>query len=305
MRKTIFLIALLTFLHFFIFNADVYAHPGNTDAYGCHTCRTNCPSWGYFYGEYHCHTPKYYIPPAPVYVPVYIPPPRPQFPSMTATWKWAPNDNRTFNLEVTLNDSNPTYYSAVISQYAGGDPGPLTDFTSNKFNFYGITPGKHYLNVKKAINGVWSTVSYWTVDVPEWYPPPTPTLIPTPTNEPFISGISSEDRSFFNGIILVLILFITYKVNKKYQILKRLTSPIDLSVGQVFSNALITWVVSIVCFLILLIISNADFSDKSWVLIVLVLCTVGVGVIAFAVMGISFCLIVLKKIVNLFKKSSN
>jgi hypothetical protein len=34
------------------------AHPGRTDAYGCHTCHTNCPNWGLSYGEYHCHTPK-------------------------------------------------------------------------------------------------------------------------------------------------------------------------------------------------------------------------------------------------------
>lgn len=38
------------------------AHPGNTDSFGCHTCRTNCPSWGRYYGEYHCHTPKTYDP---------------------------------------------------------------------------------------------------------------------------------------------------------------------------------------------------------------------------------------------------
>ena len=31
------------------------AHPGNTDSSGGHTCRTNCPSWGYSYGEYHYH----------------------------------------------------------------------------------------------------------------------------------------------------------------------------------------------------------------------------------------------------------
>jgi hypothetical protein len=35
-----------------------FAHPGNTDAYGCHTCWTNCSSWGLSYEEYHCHTPK-------------------------------------------------------------------------------------------------------------------------------------------------------------------------------------------------------------------------------------------------------
>jgi hypothetical protein len=35
-----------------------HAHPGNTDAYGCHTCRTNCPKWGLSTGEYHCHASK-------------------------------------------------------------------------------------------------------------------------------------------------------------------------------------------------------------------------------------------------------
>ena len=34
------------------------AHPGRTDSSGCHTCRTNCPSWGLSSGEYHCHNAK-------------------------------------------------------------------------------------------------------------------------------------------------------------------------------------------------------------------------------------------------------
>ncbi|OGY45316.1 MAG: hypothetical protein A2729_00570 [Candidatus Buchananbacteria bacterium RIFCSPHIGHO2_01_FULL_39_14] len=34
------------------------AHPGRTDSYGCHTCRTNCASWGLSTGEYHCHNAK-------------------------------------------------------------------------------------------------------------------------------------------------------------------------------------------------------------------------------------------------------
>lgn len=34
------------------------AHPGGTDSYGCHTCRTNCSDWGLYYGEYHCHQAK-------------------------------------------------------------------------------------------------------------------------------------------------------------------------------------------------------------------------------------------------------
>jgi hypothetical protein len=34
------------------------AHPGRTDQYGCHTCKTNCEKWGLSYGEYHCHNSK-------------------------------------------------------------------------------------------------------------------------------------------------------------------------------------------------------------------------------------------------------
>ena len=31
------------------------AHPGRTNASGCHTCRTNCSKWGLSTGQYHCH----------------------------------------------------------------------------------------------------------------------------------------------------------------------------------------------------------------------------------------------------------
>ena len=45
----------------------VFAHPGNTDSSGCHTCRTNCSNWGLSYGEDHCHNAKTsYQPEAPI-----------------------------------------------------------------------------------------------------------------------------------------------------------------------------------------------------------------------------------------------
>lgn len=37
---------------------SAFAHPGRTDSSGCHTCRTNCFSWGLSTGEYHCHRAK-------------------------------------------------------------------------------------------------------------------------------------------------------------------------------------------------------------------------------------------------------
>lgn len=36
----------------------IFAHPGRTDSYGCHTCKTNCAKWGLNMGEYHCHQAK-------------------------------------------------------------------------------------------------------------------------------------------------------------------------------------------------------------------------------------------------------
>ena len=66
--KILFL--LIAFIAVYSFAYPAFAHPGNTDYLGCHTCRTNCQSWGLYYGEYHCHEPKYYSPPE-----TYTPPP--------------------------------------------------------------------------------------------------------------------------------------------------------------------------------------------------------------------------------------
>ncbi|MCU0679990.1 MAG: YHYH domain-containing protein [Planctomycetes bacterium] len=35
-----------------------FAHPGRTDKWGCHTCKTSCKKWGLKYGQYHCHRGK-------------------------------------------------------------------------------------------------------------------------------------------------------------------------------------------------------------------------------------------------------
>lgn len=65
--KKIALINLLLLLLITIFPDKILAHPGNTDSFGCHTCHTNCTDWGLYYGEYHCHTPKYTTPTCPLF----------------------------------------------------------------------------------------------------------------------------------------------------------------------------------------------------------------------------------------------
>ena len=58
MKTRIYILATILFASFFLGMKTTLAHPGRTDAFGCHTCRTNCPSWGLSYGEYHCHRAK-------------------------------------------------------------------------------------------------------------------------------------------------------------------------------------------------------------------------------------------------------
>ena len=53
MKKMVYcLIAISLFL---LGRQPIKAHPGRTDASGCHVCRTNCDKWGLSTGEYHCH----------------------------------------------------------------------------------------------------------------------------------------------------------------------------------------------------------------------------------------------------------
>ncbi len=54
MIKKVFALTLV-FVFLTTLPAGVFAHPGRTDAKGCHTCRTNCEKWGLADGEYHCN----------------------------------------------------------------------------------------------------------------------------------------------------------------------------------------------------------------------------------------------------------
>ena len=53
MKFKLICVVLLCFL--LITPSKVEAHPGRTDANGCHYCRTNCADWGLSDGQYHCH----------------------------------------------------------------------------------------------------------------------------------------------------------------------------------------------------------------------------------------------------------
>jgi hypothetical protein len=120
----------------------------------------------------------YYAPPAkPKPTPVQV------SGATSATYSFMPQDQETFTATLDLDDANPTSYSVQLSKTAGADPGPKSDYSSPMFTFTDVTPGRWYVNVKKAVNGYWSSVYYYTVDVPTMadYLAAHPTSEPTPS----------------------------------------------------------------------------------------------------------------------------
>lgn len=131
-------------------------------------------------------------------------------------------------------DNNPSKYSAVISKCAGCDPGPLVDFYSNKFYFYNVKPGKWYVNVKKEINGYWSNIFYWTIDVPEWQQStPIYTLMNTDQDNNDFSQYNNESNAINNRLALgifgaVIGGGLVYFLTKKFKCSKTLNVIIKL-----------------------------------------------------------------------------
>ncbi len=183
MRFRVKILLILFFFIFFFTPQEISATSGccswHSGVCGCSGGRQLCCD-GTLSPSCTCYSP----PPPPRPTPVVFPE------NINATWNWSPNENKTFSLSVTLNDPNPSQYSAVLSKCRGCDPGPLTDFYSNNFYYDDVKPGTWYLNVKKERGGYWTNTVYWTINVPEWYPP-SPTSVPIPT----ISLVNKVDTS--------------------------------------------------------------------------------------------------------------
>lgn len=56
MKLTRILISFFLFVAMVSLALPVFAHPGNTDKKGGHTCRTNCEKYGLKNGQYHLHS---------------------------------------------------------------------------------------------------------------------------------------------------------------------------------------------------------------------------------------------------------
>jgi hypothetical protein len=128
----------------------------------------------------------------------------PQAPEIRASFTFRPNsDGKTFDVDMEWSNVTNTGFSIALQKYAGGDPGPLTDTYQNKWTFRNVLPGTYYANMKIGINNVWSTVTYWKVDVPKWYQTQTPAPI-VPAVVPATPPGNSGNDWFADAIELIV-----------------------------------------------------------------------------------------------------
>lgn len=134
------------------------AHSGRTNAYGCHNCYTS-----YCYGEYHCHGGGY-VPSGPIYtLPAPVNPNNGNWNYRISTENWC-----NYDLDITWNKPvSGDRFSIAVSKYAGADPGPLVDTVSFSYTFKNLSYGKWFVNIKTGNRERWSSVSYWTVNLPQ------------------------------------------------------------------------------------------------------------------------------------------
>ncbi len=134
-------------------------------------------------GTYSPSCTCYYAPNIPIPTPIIIP----SYIQGSSTVKY---NDFTKSYDVTFEWNNwieSSGWSLGISQYSGADPGPNVDAINSPWTFKNIYPGRRYINTKAVVDGYWSRVSYWTVDVPllpTSTPIPTITLTPTATPIP-------------------------------------------------------------------------------------------------------------------------
>lgn len=90
------------------------------------------------------------------------------FPSTKVYTTVEPNDRGTHTVFVNWADQFPTEYSITLTPFPGADPGPFADTSEPSFVFYDVPTGIQYINIKKNIDGEWSQITSWKVEVPEW-----------------------------------------------------------------------------------------------------------------------------------------
>lgn len=142
-------------------------------------------------------------------VPVYKPP-VPTIPESTkGHWELREDKDGNVNLYFDWDRPDNRGYSITLNKTAGVNPGPLADTQKSEIIFEDVSPGKWYINVKERMNGQWSRVTYWIVEIPTNFkkiarPYRTPTPIAGNNKKPTTEkNKEDDDMSPLTAIALV------------------------------------------------------------------------------------------------------
>jgi hypothetical protein len=191
----------------FIFTSSIiFSHSGRTNSSGCHNCNV-----GSCAGTYHCHgggsgggnTYGFTSPVNPI--------PKYRIPANTnAIFRYFINPAGGYDFMIDWDRPDNKQYSVAMTKSAGGDPGPISDSYTSEYTFRNVKAGRWYVNLKEEINGYWSEVSYWAIDVPENiaaeaipYPSPTPRAKPLPVVKTDTQTANSDTEDDFWMLLLL------------------------------------------------------------------------------------------------------
>lgn len=127
------------------------------------------------------------------------------------TWQFIENSTGGIDLHFDWDRPDGRGYSITLNKSAGADPGPLADTTKSEYVFKNVTSGKWYINLKEMINGEWSQVAYWEVEIPanvaaQAVPYYSPTPMPKIVTKAESQKESTENDSDSMGLLTALAL---------------------------------------------------------------------------------------------------
>lgn len=156
--------------------------------------------------------------------PRYYYPPISPFPSDVSAlpWESSPNLDGTYDIYFHFNNPYGRGVSLTINPVQFADPGPYADTKGSSWTFKSVPANStQYVNMKTDVNGYWSQIVSWTIQVPPWI---APTPIPTPTDSP--TPVQTSNESTFPTIPIILLLVGGFVLSSNKKVIKFLKKSI-------------------------------------------------------------------------------
>lgn len=121
----------------------------------------------------------------PLPTPTPTPPAFPADITAAKTYQYIAESNGTFNVVFSFNNPYGRSISIGIDSTQFANPGPAIDTTGNSWTFTNVPAlSTQYVNMKAMVDGAWSSIVSWTLQIPSWTAPVAPRYYPYPVYYP-------------------------------------------------------------------------------------------------------------------------